>query len=636
MRPFLALACVLVSSAPLTAQPAARPLESLLSADSLAYLRFDGIDPHRKAYEKTILHELLQEDLGEFLGYVTGLWTEILVEQAKNAANPAQQNALRFLSKPADLIKYAEQNGLAAGLEVTGHSPPRWQLTVVFPNAAAKNRPVVLAMLRLMAALAIEGELKETKQRGRAITEFHWDPIVQAEPAASSCKDDKPEPKKQNTGAWWIEGDHIVLILGSEGVNRTLDVCDGKRANLTATTLYKNLAAFNHYETFARGCLDLTKVVNLIGTAKPNEDAKKLLKETFARRLLIRRTGLDGLKSLSMHWGFEGRSQRSTVALGMVEARSRTGLLRLFSSGLDFDAKLLPSLPPDAVMVSAHSVDWDAVLDAGLQLARIAEFKQRVDAGEDTGVPSDFEDMVNKALTINLRDDLLDALGSTAVICKAPSDGPLFLGYSLALKVHDPRKVQQMLGKLIDPLKKYLADQGGGGEVKYQTSIYRGITIHTLTAKEVPLAPSYALHGDWLLVGFYPQTLRASLWRSTSQRASWQAPPQIKDAVAQSMKAGNAQSKLASVSTNNPAALLDRLLPLAPLFVQLVSRGAETEFDITRIPHTKAITERLFPNVTICIDDGTALRWESHASLPIPTGGLLFVPILAGAGSFAF
>src|SRR5262245_31549971 len=61
-------------------QPAGSP-EHLLSAKSLFYFRYDGIDEHRKAYSKTIMAELMNGDLGEFVDYA--------IDSTKNAIGPA-------------------------------------------------------------------------------------------------------------------------------------------------------------------------------------------------------------------------------------------------------------------------------------------------------------------------------------------------------------------------------------------------------------------------------------------------------------------------------------------------------------------------------------------------------------------
>src|SRR5437764_1139825 len=66
-----------------TTAQAAEPVapEKLLAKDSLLFLRYDGLDAHRKAYDQTVLARLMREDLGELVGYLVKLGQEALGPQ---------------------------------------------------------------------------------------------------------------------------------------------------------------------------------------------------------------------------------------------------------------------------------------------------------------------------------------------------------------------------------------------------------------------------------------------------------------------------------------------------------------------------------------------------------------------------
>jgi hypothetical protein len=134
MRAALAVASILLLCPAAPAQ--AKPPEELLPADSILYLRFDGLEAHRQAYEKTVVYELLQEDLGDFLGYIASLLKKQIIQQAANTDNELVKKALQLVGEPTALLKYAEKHGAVVALEVLGHSPPRWQATLVLPEAA--------------------------------------------------------------------------------------------------------------------------------------------------------------------------------------------------------------------------------------------------------------------------------------------------------------------------------------------------------------------------------------------------------------------------------------------------------------------------------------------------------------------
>ena len=55
-------------SASVLAQPAKTP-EQLLSADCLVYFRYDGYEPHKKAYDQTALAQAMKEGLSDFFDH---------------------------------------------------------------------------------------------------------------------------------------------------------------------------------------------------------------------------------------------------------------------------------------------------------------------------------------------------------------------------------------------------------------------------------------------------------------------------------------------------------------------------------------------------------------------------------------
>src|SRR4051794_10024847 len=100
------LAAFLVPLIPLLARAQEAP-ERLLPANAQIYVRWDGIDKHKAAFEKTALNNIFQGDLGELL---TGLIGD---------------------KKEHHLFKFAQalgKQGLVVGVETRGAQPPEAQL----------------------------------------------------------------------------------------------------------------------------------------------------------------------------------------------------------------------------------------------------------------------------------------------------------------------------------------------------------------------------------------------------------------------------------------------------------------------------------------------------------------------------
>jgi hypothetical protein len=378
MKGHLAILCLLLACPAASAQadpqpaPAAKSPESLLAADSLVYVRYDGYERHRAAYDKTALAKVMKDDLGDFCEYVAAFLVRQFSLEVRLAAgrdpDEERRNQEKITAQMKGLTDYLWRHGVAIGLEVPhgrrgehlphiyfpfhGFSVGGAQLTVVFPGGATKReRDALLAFLHTAATLG-GGEVKERKQHGRTIYEC-GDPSFRA--------------------AWWQEGEHVVCYLGTEPVERAVDVIEQRRKNIAATTLLRATADFKGYETDIRGYVDLEKVVHLWRLPNLKAGRKEMLKETFVRSAVMTQLGLTGLKNLIFHLGFDGQYQRSTVILNVAESAKRTGLLRLVTGPLDFKAENLPPLPPDAAAVSVRHVDWDTTYKVIHGLFKLAE-----------------------------------------------------------------------------------------------------------------------------------------------------------------------------------------------------------------------------------------------------------------------
>src|SRR5579871_1254487 len=141
MRSLGLLGALLLAPAAALAQPPSPAPETLLAADSIVYLRFDGIDPHRPAFERSALAEVLRGDVSNLLAYLDKLVRGALGENAikdrlLKGATPDQllqhQAAAKQLSR---LLEVLRRRGFVLGVEVIGILPPRAQLTLVFPQA---------------------------------------------------------------------------------------------------------------------------------------------------------------------------------------------------------------------------------------------------------------------------------------------------------------------------------------------------------------------------------------------------------------------------------------------------------------------------------------------------------------------
>jgi hypothetical protein len=578
------------------------PPEKLLAKDSVFYLRYDGLETHRKGYDQTVIARLMREDLGELVQYVVklvqeGLGPGILSERLLAGIEPAQLLKLQEAAKGLpDALRFVYHQGFVIGVEVIDVSPPRMQATVIFPGAAKneKHRASLLGVVRLASKLG-EVELEEKSIDGRKTLQF------------------KKEPTKF---ACWEEGDHLVLTVGTEDVARTLALAEGRQPDLTQSRLFQQPAGLKTYETWMRGYIDLQasyKIAEKIKVAKTNE------KEFASMTALQRKLGLTELRSLSFHSGCDGPHLRRTV---MLETGNRTGLLRLLNTPEAIAPEQLPSLPADLTSLYATRVDWGTTGKALFE--GIEEIRKVMDPAAAPKIPTESLKEVEK---------LQNSLGGGIVLYNAPSNGAFWSGYTLALEVKDAPQLKASIEEII---RTSAAETGTKGQIK--TRKYRGVDLHTVPfAQGMFVAPTFTVHNGWLVMSLYPQSVQAYLMRSTGQGfSSWRPPEHLTKTIQETMAAGSGRAKVVSLSYSDPRPIVETILTYAPLlagFVQMA--GAGHDFDLALIPNPKSITDLIGPSISVGFDDGRMMRWERVSTFPLEVSFMEIYGLmaLAGAGS---
>src|SRR5207249_6019875 len=102
---------------------------------------------------------------------------------------------------------------------------------------------------------------------------------------------------------------------------------------------------------------------------------------------------------------------------------------------------------------------------------------------------------VDTALGINLRDDLLGALGNRMVLYSTPAEGALVLNYTLLLQVKDEKKLEEALDLALRGLTAL-----AGSTMTVKKKAYHGAELREVHVRErgFPLLPSFTVHKGWL------------------------------------------------------------------------------------------------------------------------------------------
>jgi hypothetical protein len=572
--------------------------ESLLPAGAQLYVRWDGIDAHKDAYARSCLGEMMKGDTGTFVASLfkqleEGAAMGLTVKQLLGGQPPAKLKKLRADAKAATkLLSQVGEKGFVLAVEVRGLEPPNSQLTFILPDAGPRA-DTLFGALRLGAGLA-DAEIKEAKIADRAVSSVNLEPVYLA---------------------WWAEGKHAVVTLGTDKPEAAVKALTGNGPRLPANPLYKRLQGFKQFETVARAYLDVRSLAQLGG--KRNAEVRRLLTDL----------GVEGLESLVFHSGFEGRVDRTLVEWDMPGPRK--GLLSLLN-GKPFRLADVPPLPPDVVGWSMTNFDPAAFYDTAL---KAAEDVTRLVAPDEVPKVKEAVKEIDTVLGIDLRKDFLASLGDRFAQYNSPAEGPFTLGQTLLFKVRDSDRLEGAIEQAI----KSLANSSGV-EVRIKKRDYKGVTMRLVQVRQQGFifVPTYAFYKDWLVVAFYPQPVEGFIARAKGDLPAWKPSADVEDALKK------LPSEFISISYSDPRPALQQLLSIAPLIGgSIASFTPELNFDVSTVPNAQEVTRHLFPNVSVTTDDGKTLRNETRGSVALPfdltgidTYSLFFLFAAIGGAAF--
>ena len=221
--------------------------------------------------------------------------------------------------------------------------------------------------------------------------------------------------------------------------------------------------------------------------------------------------GLGGLRQAAMTAGFDGRDwvERSFASTD----GTKTGLLAL-ADGRPLDADLLSVVPVTADQVSASRVDLAAGFDA------LHDAVGQFDPGV-AGQVDDFLARVDRAAGVNVRRDLIGSLGDQWVAYADRSIGGTgTAGTVLVNRLRDPARADDAMTQVSRRLNFIIAQQLHNPDVRIQfrEQPVAGTTLHYLA---VPLVtPTWAIKGNTMYVGLYPQVVTAAVDEAAHHKAS--------------------------------------------------------------------------------------------------------------------
>jgi hypothetical protein len=576
--------------------------EALLPATTQVYLRWDGVEAHRAAYDKTALAKMMKGDTGAFFaggfGDVQKTLSSLLTAQAILTGTPPEQ-LQKLQADAAEAAKALDlfgKHGVVIGFELRSLEPPQMQLTVIVPDAGAKPEPLFGA-LRLLTTLA-RADVKTKKLDGRTVYGVSMDPVH---------------------AAWWVEGKHVVLTAGTDAPEAAVKrVTDKGQPRLSGQPLFKKVRDFKEFETGTRAFVDVAALTKIARTR--GKDVEKLLTDL----------GIDGLRGITLCSGYDGPADRAVVEIDMPGPRK--GLPRL-AAGKPFTLADVPPIPDDAAGWSMTNFDAAALYDLAVPaLEQVA----RITSPDDAKQIADGLKMIDDALGVSLRKDLLASLGDRFATYSSPAEGPLTLGQTFLFTVRDEKKLRESIDAAIKGLAK-----ASGVEITVKKKTYRGVELREIHVN-VPgfiFIPTWAIHKGWFVLSYYPQAVQGYVLRAAGEVPSWKPDEMTAATLAKLPK------EFTSISVSDPRPVLKVLLSFAPVVARSVQQALQQSgvkdfpIDVGALPNAHEATKHLFPNVSVTTDDGKVLRLDSRSSLQLPidlTGIDSYTLLLLAAFGFNF
>jgi hypothetical protein len=664
------IAALAVLAAPAAARAADPAPEQLLSPTSHLFVRWDGVTAHADTYQKSFWGPLMAGPTGDsvrtLLAKVPKLLGEaLLADPLLEGKPPAELKAtladLKNLAKLTDLLA---DTGVVVGAEIReprptlkglgaalggllGGNPPGVEallpdlhLLVVLPNAADRAE-VPFAGLRL--AWQAAGFAVEPLGAGRKGFRITADPAPQPRPIVppraprggskiALRQDDGPFKVES---AWWVEGKHVVVYVGTTPAERMIAEVGANPAKggVSAHPLFARCSAKPAFTSVARGFADAGRVVGLVkGLAGP-----------FVPGLGHRLDGLGvgNLKAVVFNAGYDGKEFRAVWDFDLPgERKGFAKILKKDPIGLAD----LPPLPPDVTRFLAARIDPSAVYESGLALVEAlagpgpdADPKDRA-AHTPEAVKARRAELareLNKALGVSVADDLLPCLGDKLVVYQSPNEGLSILGTVVCVSLKDPAAARAVADRLHPGIENLV-----GSPVKVRKRVLAGVELRQLHSRNFGLVtPTYAVAGDWLVVALHPQGAQGLALRLKGDLPAWKPDPATAARLAKLPKDG------CVLQYCDPASTAKNLCVLGPLFLGTLdnlsglrnggeNRGDFDPLDVGLIPNGHELSKHLFPNLTVTRDDGKTVRVEVNESLSVPLEVIGLEPIIVGLGAF--
>ncbi|HSQ56906.1 MAG TPA: hypothetical protein VLM40_14290, partial [Gemmata sp.] len=467
-----------------------------------------------------------------------------------------------------------------------------------------------------------------------------------ATPAASAAKgaiakDEaiQPEPAKspfELQAAWWMEGKHFVLYLGTTKPESVIPQIDAnlKAGGITKHPYFERCTKQPKFASVARGFVDAGKVVSLakslVGPFVPGLNAR------------LDELGFGSLRALVINCGYDGREFCAVWELDLPGERK--GLGKVLKGSAPIGLKDLPPMPPDVSRFLAVRYDPAATFEAGLGVVETIAMSEGFgveDAGknhpEKIRLRREYlAKELDKFIGVSMKDDLLPCLGDKVVVYQSPNEGLAVLGTVVCISLKDPAKAKAVAERVHRGVENVFS-----APIKVRRKMVKGVEVRELYSRGFAIfVPTYAVVDDWLVISLYPQGVQGMIMRAKGELPIWKPNADVLTRLAKLPRDG------CTLQFCDPTSTAKNLCCLGPLFLGAISglggvfrNDSDSDYDpldLGLIPNGHELSKHLFPNLTVIRDDGKTVRLEVNESISIPLEIIGIEPLVFGASFLGF
>ncbi len=463
--------------------------ETLLPANSVVYLGYDGLKAHRADFEKTAIYKAV---------YETGLKDDIIKLVTVIYQQTGQDEEQFTLFK--EVYETLTEHGVSLAVAVSAEQGPPQAYSVVVFHEGAKFQPQLAQFVNQASQGDIDFQSKTIS--GRKVTRG----ILPKSPGIEM--------------GWWNEGRHLVVVLGINAVENAVAVAAGDAPNIKQHPLWKKYhdtkppAGMTTLSWLDLGTLRKTFGELPLPSVDPDVPRPKA-------NDVVAALGLEHTGAVVSRSGFQGEACWSETLL--ENTGPRTGLLALVSDK-SITLKDLPPLPADNLGFHVHTMDWSKVYANVVETAtKLAKLGPPAAQAQLDGLLQNLPAI----LGLDPQDDLFKTLGDVSCFY---ADGEMNLfgtGLVVAQQVKDEKTFTNTLMKLVNRA----AQQTGPRELRLTKTKKQGRDIITLEIGMGMFNPSFTVADGWFVLGLVPQSVEAFYLRLDGKLDRWKPRGQTRKSI---------------------------------------------------------------------------------------------------------